>query len=61
MTLSGLLFVLSVPVIALAHSYGLLVFGRILQGISGGLIGVAAPLYLAECLGASSRGKAGDR
>ncbi|HXB60156.1 MAG TPA: MFS transporter [Candidatus Acidoferrales bacterium] len=57
MTLSGLLFVLSVPVIALAHSYGLLVFGRILQGISGGLIGVAAPLYLAECLGASSRGK----
>src|SRR5580692_12018225 len=33
MTLSGLLFVLSVPIIALAHSYGLLVFGRILQGI----------------------------
>src|SRR5580704_15437657 len=57
MTASGLLFVLSVPTIALAHSYGLLVFGRILQGISGGLIGVAAPLYLAECLGASSRGK----
>jgi sugar porter (SP) family MFS transporter len=57
MTASGLLFVLSVPTIAVSHSYGLLVFGRILQGISGGLIGVAAPLYLAECLGASSRGK----
>ena len=57
MTASGLLFVLSVPAIALAHNYGLLVFGRILQGISGGLIGVAAPLYLAECLGASNRGK----
>ena len=57
MTLSGLLFVISVPMIALAHSYGLLVCGRILQGFSGGLIGVSAPLYLAECLGASNRGK----
>ncbi len=57
MTASGVLFVVSVPMIALAHTYGLLVCGRILQGISGGLIGVAAPLYLAECLGASSRGK----
>ncbi len=57
MCLSGILFVISIPMIALAHTYGLLVFGRILQGASGGLIGVAAPLYLAECLGASSRGK----
>jgi len=57
MSLSGILFVASIPMIALAHTYGLLVFGRILQGISGGLIGVSAPLYLAECLGASSRGK----
>ncbi|HEX3623850.1 MAG TPA: MFS transporter [Verrucomicrobiae bacterium] len=57
MTLSGLLFVFSVPMIALAHTYDLLVCGRILQGLSGGLIGVAAPLYLAECLGASNRGK----
>ena len=57
MTLSGLLFVISVPMIALAHTYDLLVCGRILQGLSGGLIGVSAPLYLAECLGASDRGK----
>ncbi|MGH7939931.1 MAG: MFS transporter [Limisphaerales bacterium] len=57
MTMSGLLFIVSIPLIALAHSYGLLVFGRILQGFSGGLIGVSAPLYLAECLGASTRGK----
>jgi MFS transporter, SP family, solute carrier family 2 (myo-inositol transporter), member 13 len=57
MSLSGILFVTSIPMIALAHSYGLLVFGRILQGISGGLIGVSAPLYLAECLGATNRGK----
>ena len=34
-----------------------LVFGRLLQGVSAGLIGVVVPLYLAECLTASSRGK----
>ncbi len=28
-----------------------------MQGVSGGLIGVVVPLYLAECLTASSRGK----
>jgi sugar porter (SP) family MFS transporter len=57
MSMSGILFVISVPTVAMAHSYDLLIGGRILQGMSGGLIGVAAPLYLAECLGASSRGK----
>ena len=57
MALSAILFVLSVPMIALAHSYDALIFGRLLQGISGGFIGVVVPLYLAECLGASNRGK----
>lgn len=57
MSLSGILFVLSIPLIALAHNYSLLVGGRILQGFSGGLVGVAAPLYLAECLSASNRGR----
>lgn len=57
MTLSGLLFVVSIPVIALSHSYEALVLGRLLQGISAGLIGVVVPLYLAECLSASTRGK----
>jgi MFS transporter, SP family, solute carrier family 2 (myo-inositol transporter), member 13 len=33
------------------------VLGRLLQGISAGLIGVVVPLYLAECLGASNRGR----
>jgi sugar porter (SP) family MFS transporter len=54
---SGVLFVISVPVIALSDSYGALIFGRLLQGISGGLIGVVVPLYLAECLSAADRGK----
>jgi MFS transporter, SP family, solute carrier family 2 (myo-inositol transporter), member 13 len=57
MILSGLTFVCSIPVIALSHGYGPLFLGRLLQGISGGLIGVVVPLYLAECLVASSRGK----
>jgi len=57
MILSGVLFVISIPMIALAHGYWPLVFGRLLQGISGGLIGVVIPLYLAECLGAANRGK----
>jgi len=57
MTVSGVLFVVSVPVIALAHGYQPLVLGRLLQGVSGGLIGVVVPLYLAECLDASNRGK----
>jgi SP family myo-inositol transporter-like MFS transporter 13 len=57
MAASGILFVASIPVIALSNGYGFLVFGRLLQGVSAGLIGVVVPLYLAECLGASSRGK----
>jgi SP family myo-inositol transporter-like MFS transporter 13 len=57
MALSGLLFVVSIPMIALAHGYGPLVLGRLLQGVSAGLIGVVVPLYLAECLSAASRGK----
>jgi MFS family permease len=57
MVISGITFVISIPVIALAHGYGPLFFGRLLQGISGGFIGVVVPLYLAECLSASTRGK----
>lgn len=57
MALSGIMFVISIPMIALAHGYAPLVFGRLLQGTSAGLIGVVVPLYLAECLTASSRGK----
>src|ERR1035438_5622399 len=57
MILSGLTFVISIPVIALSQGYGPLFLGRLLQGISGGLIGVVVPLYLAECLSASNRGK----
>src|SRR6202790_4071087 len=57
MMLSGFLFVCSIPIIALSNGYQSLVLGRLLQGISAGLIGVVVPLYLAECLSASSRVK----
>src|SRR5689334_19816887 len=57
MAISGLAFVISIPVIALSNGYEPLFFGRLLQGISGGLIGVVVPLYLAECLAAAHRGK----
>jgi MFS family permease len=57
MILSGITFILSIPVIALSHGYQPLFFGRLLQGVSAGLIGVVVPLYLAECLPASNRGK----
>jgi MFS family permease len=57
MIVSGISFVLSIPVIALSQGYGPLFFGRLLQGVSGGLVGVVVPLYLAECLAAKHRGK----
>jgi MFS transporter, SP family, solute carrier family 2 (myo-inositol transporter), member 13 len=57
MMLSGCAFALSIPVIALSQGYAPLFFGRLLQGMSAGFIGVVVPLYLAECLSASHRGK----
>ncbi len=57
MSLSGLAFALSIPVIALSHGFDSLLLGRLLQGVSAGLVGVVVPLYLAECLAASHRGR----
>ncbi len=57
MIASGLMFVVSVCVIVLAQGFVVLFAGRLLQGISGGVIAVVVPLYLAECLGAHTRGR----
>ena len=57
MILSGVAFIVSIPVIALSQGYAPLFFGRLLQGMSGGFIGIVVPFYLAECLSASTRGK----
>lgn len=37
--------------------YNMFFFGRVLQGIAAGLIGVVVPMYLAESLDAANRGK----
>jgi MFS family permease len=57
MIASGATFSLSIPIIALSHGFVFLIAGRLLQGISGGIIGVVVPLYFAECLPASIRGR----
>ena len=57
MVLSGVVFVVSIPLIALSHGYTALISGRLLEGVSSGLIGVVVPLYLAETLSAADRGK----
>jgi MFS family permease len=57
MIVSGLLFVASVGIIVLSQGFVPLFLGRLLQGMSGGFIAVVVPLYLAECLPASSRGR----
>jgi len=56
--IGALLFVLSVPAICLSGgSYALFYAGRIMQGVASGIIVIATPMYLAECLEASQRGK----
>ncbi|HEY0662923.1 MAG TPA: MFS transporter [Lysobacter sp.] len=57
MLLAGVLFTASIPIMALAAGYVPLLLGRLLQGISGGLIGVVVPLYLAEVLSPERRGR----
>ncbi len=57
MSVAGLMFIASVGLIVISQSFTLLFIGRLLQGMSGGVIAVVIPLYLAECLGANDRGK----
>src|SRR5690242_526370 len=57
MIVSGLMFVASVGLIVVSTNFLSLFLGRLLQGMSGGVIAVVVPLYLAECLSAKIRGK----
>ena len=56
MIVSALMFVASVGIIFTSQSYVPLLCGRLLQGMSGGVIAVVVPLYLAESLVAGGRG-----
>lgn len=57
MVLSGLMFVASVGLIVVSQGFAPLLLGRLLQGMSGGVIAVVVPLYLAECLAPELRGR----
>jgi MFS family permease len=57
MFVSGLMFVASVCLIVISQGFTTLLAGRLLQGMSGGVIAVVVPLYLAESLRPESRGK----
>uniref|UniRef100_A0A7V4XQ33 MFS transporter n=1 Tax=Acidobacterium capsulatum TaxID=33075 RepID=A0A7V4XQ33_9BACT len=57
MVLSGLLFVISVVLIVASQGFLSLFLGRLLQGMSTGVIAVVVPLYLAETLSAHLRGR----
>lgn len=57
MIASGLMFVISVALIVISQGFVTLFLGRLLQGMSGGVIAVVVPLYLAESLEADSRGR----
>jgi len=57
MIVSGFMFVSSVGLIVISQGFVPLFVGRLLQGMSGGVIAVVVPLYLAECLSAKRRGQ----
>jgi SP family myo-inositol transporter-like MFS transporter 13 len=57
MIVSGVMFVASVVLIVASQSFTSLFLGRLLQGMSGGVIAVVVPLYLAESLSANKRGQ----
>jgi MFS family permease len=57
MIFSGLMFITSVGLIVVSQSFATLMAGRLLQGMSGGVIAVVIPLYLAESLPPDSRGR----
>ncbi len=57
MIIGGVMFVASILLIFISSGYTSLLTGRILMGLSGGVICVVVPLYMAECLPANFRGR----
>ena len=56
MIVGGVMFVVSILLIFISSGYTSLLSGRILMGLSGGVVCVVVPLYMAECLPAHVRG-----
>jgi MFS family permease len=57
MIVSGMMFLASVGLIVTSQGFATLLAGRLLQGMSGGVIAVVIPLYLVESLRPDTRGK----
>jgi MFS transporter, SP family, solute carrier family 2 (myo-inositol transporter), member 13 len=57
MIVGGVMFVASILLIFVSAGYAALLTGRILMGLSGGVVCVVVPLYMAECLPAHFRGR----
>lgn len=57
MLAAAIVFLASVALIVTASGFASLVAGRTLQGLSAGMIAVVIPLYLAECLPPTIRGR----
>lgn len=57
MFVGGLMFVGSIFLIYTSQGFVPLLFGRIMMGLSGGVICVVVPLFMAECLPANIRGR----
>jgi MFS family permease len=57
MLFAGLMFLVSILLIFISKGYLSLLTGRILMGLSGGVVCVVVPLYMAECLPTEFRGR----
>jgi MFS transporter, SP family, solute carrier family 2 (myo-inositol transporter), member 13 len=57
MLAGGLMFVGSILLIFISNTYYPLLIGRVLMGLSGGVICVVVPLFMAECLPTAYRGR----
>jgi MFS transporter, SP family, solute carrier family 2 (myo-inositol transporter), member 13 len=57
MLMGGLMFVASILLIFVSSGYVSLLLGRVLMGLSGGVVCVVVPLYMAECLPTGLRGR----
>lgn len=55
--LSGMVFLLGVILVVIAHSYESILVGRLTQGIGIGIITIATPLYIAELMPTHYRGR----
>ncbi|MCF6776653.1 sugar porter family MFS transporter [Thiotrichales bacterium 19X7-9] len=55
--ISGVIFIIGVLLVTFANSYEELLFGRLIQGVSVGIITIVTPLYLAESMPTNLRGR----